>query len=445
MSCSALLDTYQNSPRLFQLADRITMPAPNEGGSAQQHIFLKNLRGSSSQFIAAATFIHRTCSQLNHVFICNDAEDAAYFHNTLENLTQALNLFYFPSSFKNRKNFRLLNSSHVMLRTEALSRFSAATGNRAGALVTYPEAVFEKVAVSSSISQNIIHIKAGDEIHPDGLFEKLVGYGFERTDFVYEPGQFAVRGGILDIYSFGNEKPYRIELFGNDVDSIRIIDPETQLSERRLLQVSIIPNMDTQVGDEEKVSLFEFLPENTIIWIQDDELLRERLLTCNEDLELYLKLLSETPRREDEQEEDKLVKKEIHPSEFISAAECFAGLARRHVVYFGHQRPGADAVEMEFNTKEQPAFNRQFDLLIEDLKSWEGKGYQLNLFADNPKQLERLFTIFRDLKEEIHFQPIATSIHEGFIDHDLKLVCYTDHQIFQRYHKYRVKQAYNKN
>ena len=221
MSFSALLDQYKNAPRLFQLTDRLSFAQP-------QQLQLKNLRGSASQFVAAAVFLHPACSQLNHLFICNDEEDAAYFHNTLENLTQALNIHYFPSSFKNKKNFRLLNSSHVMLRTEALTKFAAGAANRVGALVTHPEALFEKVVLSKAISSNIIHIKTGDELNPDELYAQLVDYGFERTDFVYEPGQFAVRGGILDIYSFGNEKPYRIELFGNDVDSIRIVDPETQ-------------------------------------------------------------------------------------------------------------------------------------------------------------------------------------------------------------------------
>src|SRR5215218_810942 len=277
MSVGALLDKYKSSPHLFSLADKLSFAKP-------QKIRLANLNGSSSQFVAAGVFLHPSCSQMNHVFICNDAEEAAYFHNTLENLTEALNIFYFPSSFKNRKNYRLLNSSHVMLRTEAMTKFSSPTGNRVGALVTYPEAVFEKVVVSKAISANIIHVKTGDEIDPDALYAKLVDYGFERTDFVYEPGQFAVRGGIVDIYSFGNEKPYRLELFGNDVDSIRIIDPETQLSERRLLQVSIIPNVETQFGDEEKISLLEFLPENTIVWIQDEELLNEKLVTAAEDL-----------------------------------------------------------------------------------------------------------------------------------------------------------------
>ena len=436
MSVQDLLSKYQQSPRLFSLADKLTYAQP-------QKIWAKNLRGSSSQFVAAAAFIHPSCSQLNHLFICNDPEDAAYFHNTLENLTGALNVFYFPSSFKNNKNYRLLNSSHVMLRTEALTKFAAQTGNRAGALVTYPDALFEKVVLSKTISENIIYIKTGDVLNSDDLYEKLVNYGFERTDFVYQPGQFAVRGGILDIYSFGNEKPYRIELFGNDVDSIRIIDPETQLSERRLLQVSIIPNVDLQFDDGAKVSILEFLPQNTIIWIQEEEVIRERLNVCNEDLEGFIKLRDESTKKDED--EDGLEKRNVAPEDFISAKTFFDELEARHVLYFGPERPQHFNFELAFNTKEQPAFNRQFDLLIKDLKAYEAKGFELNLFAENAKQLERLHSIFTDLKEEIHFNPLATSIHEGFIDDDLKLVCFTDHQIFQRYHKYKVKQAYNKN
>ena len=441
MSVQNLLSAYQQSPRLFTLADKLSFAQP-------QNIYVKNLQGSAIQFVSAAVFLHPSCSQLNHLIICNDAEEAAYFHNTLENLTGALNVYYFPSSFKNRKNYRLLNSSHVMLRTEVLTRFAAAHGNRVGALVTYPEALFEKVVIPKAISENIIHIKTNDVLIADELFEKLVNYGFERTDFVYEPGQFAVRGGIIDIYSFGNEKPYRIELFGNDVDSIRIIDPESQLSERRLLQVSIIPNVDTQFQEEDKISLFEFLPENTVVWIQDKELAKEHLVTAEEDLTLFLQLRLESYK--EEEEDDKLEKKNLTINDFIKPEDFEEHLAHRHIIHYGQIAQlstvnGQLPFELEFNNRQQPAFNRQFDFLMRDLKNWESKGFELNLFAENPKQLERLYSIFNDLKEEIHFNPIATSIHEGFIDEDLKVVCYTDHQIFQRYHKYKVKQAYNKN
>jgi transcription-repair coupling factor (superfamily II helicase) len=451
MSVQALLDQYQNTPRLFQLADRLSFSQP-------QKIYVKNLQGSSSQFVAASTFLHPACARLNHLIVLNDAEEAAYFHNSLENLTGALDIFYFPSSFKNRKNYRLLNSSHVMLRTESLTKLAA--GGNKKVLVTYPEALFEKVVLPSRLSANIIHIKTGDTLDVGELLLKLANYGFDRTDFVYEPGQFAIRGGILDIYSFGNDKPYRVELFGNDVDSVRIVDPETQLSERRLLQVSIIPNVDTQFESDDRVSLFDFLPENTIVWMQDYALCKEKLADSEEDLQAYLRMQEESKtlaasvkthgirNKTHEEEDERLTRGEVKAADFIAAADFEEKIIQRHVVGFGHSDtlpPSYSPFIIQFSTKEQPAFNRQFDLLIRDLKTWEGKGFVLYLFAENPKQLERLQTIFDDLKAGIVFNPLSTSIHEGFIDEDLKIVCYTDHQVFQRYHKYKVKQAYNKN
>lgn len=463
MSASDLLKGYQDTPRLFQLADRLSF-------AEKQRIHLENLHGSSSQFVVAAAFSHPVLAQQNHLVILNDAEEAAYFHNTLENLTEALDIFYFPSSFKTRKNFQLLNPSHVMLRTEALTKIAA--GGSSGSvnkkvIVTYPEALFEKVVLPDTLSSNIIHIKTGDTLDTGKLLLQLDSYGFERTDFVYEPGQFAIRGGILDIYSFGNEKPYRVELFGHEVDSIRIVDPETQLSERKLLQVSIIPNVDTQFKSEERISLFDFLPENTVVWIQDLELCKEHLADSEEELEAFIEYQEKAapaptenkhPGKKKTQEEadDNQLKKSAGKNDFITAAEFEQKVFQRHVVSFGYAQPihhsplsseaSAKAeFTIHFNTKEQPAFNRQFDLLIKDLKSWEDKQFKLYIFAENPRQLERLQSIFDDLKAEIVFNPVSTSIHEGFIDEDLKIVCYTDHQVFQRYHKYKVKQAYNKN
>ncbi|WP_297821030.1 transcription-repair coupling factor [Segetibacter sp.] len=411
--------------------------------SQPQHLYLKNLHGSSPEFTVSAIFNHTSTEGLNHLVILNDSEEAAYFHNTLESLTSALDLFYFPSSFKNRKNFKLLNSSHVMLRAEALMRLS--NGGNKKLIVTHPEALFEKVVLPKTLSGNIIQLKTNDTINLDGLLELFVMYGFERTDFVYEPGQFALRGGILDIYSFGNEKPYRVELFGNDVDSIRIFDPETQLSERKLMQVSIIPNVDTQFDSGDKVSLLEFLPENTVVWIQDWQFAKERIITQEEDLEFFLKLQQENQGKKHQvEEDDDTLLKDVKHADFVRADVIERQLGSRHIIEFDRSNY-FKGLEIEFNTKEQPAFNRQFDLLIKDLKQWESKGFELFIFADNPKQLERLHSIFEDLKAEITFTPLANNIHRGFIDEDLKVVCYTDHQVFQRYHKYKVKQAYNKN
>ena len=294
-----LQQKFSDDPRLFQLADRLSF-------SQTQRIYLKNLLGSSSQFVAASVFNHPSQEQYNHLFIVNDAEEAAYFHNSLESITNELNLFYFPSSFKHPKNFRLLNSSHVMLRTEALTKFSMPTGQRVGAMVTYPDALFEKVVLPKKLQGNMLLIKTNDTLDVDNMMGFLVDLGFERTDFVYQPGQFAVRGGIFDIYSFGNEKPYRLELFGNDVDSIRIFDPETQLSERRLAQVSIIPNVETQFESGEKVSLFDFLPGNTIVWIKDFDVMKERLLTMEEDMGQFLRLPIPKHERDDDERLEKM-------------------------------------------------------------------------------------------------------------------------------------------
>lgn len=442
MNLKLLQDQYLQHPRLLELAEQLRYAPPRQ-------IRLQQLQGSAPAFLFSAIFSMDACKDWNHVVVCEDAEAAAYFHNTLESLSGALNLFYFPSSFKNRKNYRLLNPSHVMLRTEALTRFALMTGERAGALITYPEALFEKVVVPGALSGNIIRIKTGDQLDVDGLLEKLVGYGFERTDFVYQPGQFALRGGILDIYSFGNDKPYRVELFGNDVDSIRIVDPETQLSERKLLHVTIIPNVETQFDSGQKTSLFEFLPEQTIFWFYDIGFTLERIALAEEELGQFLEL--HQPSTPNAEEEDRAFKADLGSADFVDAAAAAACFSKRTTITYG---PGAmwkpegepaDPVVLQFHTASQPAFNRKFDYLIRDLKGWQSKGFDVYLFSENPRQLERLHIIFEDLKAELPFTPVPVSIHEGFLDEDLKVVCYTDHQIFQRYHKYKVKQAYNKN
>ncbi|MDQ6844947.1 MAG: DEAD/DEAH box helicase, partial [Bacteroidota bacterium] len=444
MNLDVLMNMYDKDPRIFLIADKMVLSKP-------QHIQLSGLNGSSSQFIISAVFNHSITSQLNHVVILRDAEEAAYFHNTVENITKALDLFYFPSSFKNKKNYSLLNSSHVMLRTEALTKLS--NGGNRKIIVTYPEAIFEKVVLSKTLRENIISFKQGETINVDGLLSRFVNHGFVRTDFVYEPGQFAVRGGILDIYSFGNEKPYRIELFGNDIDSIRIFDPETQLSERKILQVNIIPNIDTQFTSGEKISLFNYLPENTVIWTEDWEFIKEKIEQQQEDLELFLEFQPINAGRQQVTEDDVLNEKQtVSKNDFINAGLLEEQMIERHIVEFGSKSYFADKKKennngrlLNFSIAPQPAFNRQFKLLIENLRKFESQKYNIFIFAENPKQLERLHSIFSDLNAEINFTPIPTSIHEGFIDNDLKLVCYTDHQIFHRYHKYKVKQAFSKN
>jgi transcription-repair coupling factor (superfamily II helicase) len=441
MNLDVLKKEYANDPRCFKITDRLGFAQP-------QHIHLKGLAGSASQFILASVFNNPLSAQLNHLVILRDAEEAAYFHNTLENLTEALNLFYFPSSFKIKKNYSLLNASHVMLRTEALTKLASTSttlSTNKNIIITYPEALFEKVVLSTTISQNIISIKQGDVLDVDKVIEKFVNYGFERTDFVYEPGQFAIRGGILDIYSFGNEKPYRIELFGNDIDSIRIFDPESQLSERKLLQVNIIPSMDAIAKDEdgEKVSMLQFLQTNTVVWTEDWQFIKEKIELEEEGFSIWKTTFGGVKEQDENSNEHR---KNSTENDFITAQILEDEIKQRHIIEIGSKSYfNKDASTLSFQIKEQPAFNRNFDLLIKNLKEYEAKKYHIYLFADNPKQLERLHVIFTDLKADIPVTPIATSIHEGFVDDDLKIICYTDHQIFQRYHKYKVKQAFSKN
>ena len=431
MALAELVNRYAAHPRLEELRGRVTMPQP-------QQIRLSGLQGSSASFLLAAMHTLEDFSKWNHVVVMDSPESAAYFHNAMESLTGALDLFYFPAAYKSPRDFIRLSSSHVMLRTEALMRFSKG-GNRK-ILVTYAQALLEKVESPSQYADHLITIKTGDTLDVPGLLQQLDKHRFQRTDFVYEPGQFAIRGGILDIYSFGNDKPYRIELFGSEVDSIRIVDPETQLSERKILQVSIIPHVEALHSSGEQISLFDFLPTNTLFWIEDEATSLEQANEWLLDLDAYLEKAG--PIETGDEEERSLIrlpKKE----DLLDMPALEQGMGNFHRLGFGHASPAAD--DFVFQTRAQPAFNRQFELLIQDLKAHAGQGYALMIASENPRQLERLQQIFDDLQAELVFEPLIASIHQGFIDTDLKILCYTDHQIFQRYHKYKVKQAYNKN
>ena len=432
MNLQVLLGIYQEDIRIKQIVAGISLP------DAKLRLQLDNLRGSSINFIATAVWQLRDA---NHVFILNDREEAAYFHNDLEQLTNALDICYFPDSFKRTGNYAELNSSHVMLRTEALTKFSSKEPHKK-VLVTYPEALFERVVNPKTLSGNMISIKVGENIKVDELLAKFTELGFRREDFVYEPGQFAMRGGILDIYSFGNEHPYRLELFGNEVDSIRIFNPETQLSERKLLQVSILPNIETNFTTQEKISLLDYLPENTVIWAKDFDYTIGKLGKLETDLP------EDFGKGQVAVDHDEDILKELTREDFETPERWKELLVQRHLIeWYNHSLEkitGDEVNKVQFATEEQPVFNRQFDMLIGDLQKHVAKQYTPFIFAENPKQLERLRSIFEDLNAQVQFVPLPTAISKGFIDHDKKILCYTDHQIFQRYHKYKVKQAYTK-
>lgn len=436
MNPDTLLNAYSADNRLKSLADRISTPGKNQFN-------LRGIKGSALAFVAGAVW---NSLDDNHVFILDNKEEAAYFQNDLDTILHALDIFYFPDSFKKSGSFDAFNSSHLMLRTEALMKL-AGTYPRKKILVTYPEAIFEKVVRPQTFASAMVQLKTGEALPVDTLLQKLVELGFERSDFVYEPGQFAMRGGILDIYSFGNDKPYRIELFGDEIDSIRIFDPETQLSERKLLQVTLIPNMKVQETGTEKMALTEFMPENTIWWIKDEDLLKDTLEALEERLDIFLN----RQEKESTQTESLLSAEEekVHSlvrTDFNTPEALFRELNKKKVITFNEATSSkTDGELITFNMSAQPVFNRRFDMLIEGIKKYIDQQYSIFIFSETPKQLGRIQAIFDDLKANVIFNPVSSAISQGFIDHDHKWVCFTDHQVFQRYHKYRVKQAYSKN
>ena len=263
----------------------------------------------------------------------------------------------------------------------------------------------------------------------------MVGLGFTKEEFAFEPGQFAIRGGIIDIYSFGNEHPYRIELFDTEVESIRLFDPASQLSLKQLLQVKIVPNVEHDFEQEDRMSLFEYLPKNTIIWVNDLEFIKERLVAQKEKYDTI----------EPTEEKQVLLKK----NNVVDIDQFLQELGERSIIDYGANTSANLLPELETenilcNTKTQPSFNRNFDLLIDHFNEKSAEMYTLFVCAENTKQTARLQSIFEDLDQNIIFTALPISLGGGFIDEDLKVVCYTDHQIFQRYHKYKVKQAYSK-
>lgn len=403
--------------------------------NTQKSFAINGIKGSSISFITAGLW-HK--NQIPYVIVVDDFEKASYIQNDIEVILESHDAFLFPSSFRKRNTYEEINSSHIMLRTEAVDRLVSTL--RAPILVTYPEALFEKVVQPDALSEKRIEIKIGQELEINNLLERLVNMGFTREDFVYEPGQFAMRGDILDIYSFGNEHPYRIELFGNEVDSLRVFHPETQLSERRLVHLRILPNIDHEFEAEEKISLLELLPTETVFLFEDFEHCIDRIGWLEEHLEERLEKAGAKAIDKDAQ-----WIKTLSEQDFETQETWKKGILNfKRIQWTARNIEDENIDSLAFNMQEQPSFNRNFELLIETLKNLEKQTYQIYIFADNAKQLTRLSAIFEDLDAHIKFTPIAKALSGGFIDPINKIGVFTDHQIFQRYHKYKVKRAYSK-
>ncbi len=392
------------------------------------HIQLKGLMGSSPAFFSQALF-HQF--PINQLFILNDKEEAAYFLNDLEHVVGDDKVLFFPPSYKRAYQIEETDNSNILLRAEVLNSLSKKSSSKI--IVTYPDALAEKVVTKKSLEQNTFRINQGDELSIEFINDVLFEYGFEREDFVVEPGQFAIRGGIVDVFSFSNDYPYRIEFFGDEVESIRTFDPVSQLSIQTYKRLAVIPNVQTTLLKESRESFLEFLPKNTLIWIKDVSLTANQI---DKDFEKALAAYSEV-------ENSPL--KHLQPEEIFSGKEDFLKeIEQKNTIEYGMQFYFNPDKEITFNQKPQPSFNKNFTLLHEDIQGKKKEGYTNLILADNTKQVERLHSIFEDIGKGLEISSILLPIHEGFVDLDLKLTCYTDHQIFNRYQRFKLKDAYNK-
>lgn len=377
---------------------------------------LSGLRGSSVTSVIASLY---RLSPFSGVFLLNDREEAAYFYDDLNNLGLAKNILFFPSSFKRSIHHEAIDNENIILRTDVLDKLSKRDEDYL--IISHPEAVMEKVISGKGLVRHTLDIRKGEKLSTGFINEVLFEYGFERVDFVYEPGQYSIRGSIIDIFSFSHEDPYRIDFFGDEVDSIRTFDIESQVSKEGQQSISIIPNIREGFDDEERIPLFEYLDRNCVVAAKDLKYVAGNVSA------MYDNAMQVNDGNDFETER------------FIDGDTLLESLKEFSFIEFGTNTHFKDAEEILFNTSKQPLFSKNFDLLGDNLSENNKKGYKNIIVSSSPKQIERLHAIFNDKGDPRDFDSLPFALHEGFIDHDLKFCCYTDHQIFERYHRFNLR------
>ncbi len=386
----------------------------------------KGIVGSLDAVLAAAIYLQ---DLQTHVFILHEKEEAAYFLNDLQNLLPDKEILFFPTSYRKPYQLEETDNANVLRRAEVLSQLSLGGSEL---IVTYPEALTEKVISQKSLVQNTFVAKVGEKLDTNFIAEFLLSYDFEKTDFVYEAGQFSIRGGIVDVFSFANDLPYRIELFGDEIESIRTFNPDTQLSVATVSQVSIVPNIQSKITVEARETFLGFLPSKAIIWIKDVEFA----------LEIIEKHFEKAEEVYEASSEPRLIS---NPAELFDTRRNFLNqLKERTVVEFGKRFYFKDTEKVEYPSTAQPSFNKDFNLLANTLQDNLTHGYINVIAADSIRQHERLNTIFEEINSFIKYQPLNLAFREGYVDHNTKIACYTDHQIFDRFHRYKAREKFSK-
>jgi len=412
------------------------------------HFQISNLVGSSLSFVISESFKK---VEKPFLLIFNDKEEAAYYLNDLEQLLNNKDVLFYPGSYRRPYQIEEVDNANVLLRSEVLNRINSQ--KKPAVIITYPEALFEQVVTKAELNRNTLKISLKENLSLDFVNEVLFEYNFNRVDFVSEPGEFSVRGGIIDVFSFSHDEPFRIEFFGNEVESIRTFDVETQLSTEKLNKVSIMPNVENKSLDEKRESFLKYISSKTVVFTKNIDLLSNTLDKLFIKAEAEFKKLSTAINHAEpielfcnaaliNKQLDHFTRVEIlnsHISELVSASNE----DNLHKVQnIASTKTGIQNIQ--FNTKPQPSFNKQFDLLIENFHQNTEKGFSNYLFCDSQKQADRFHDIFDEVGEKVTYKTIVFPLYQGFIDIDSKLVCYTDHQIFERYHKFRLKNGYAK-
>ncbi len=395
-------------------------------------IQLKGLKGSLDAVFAAT--LHRLNNQAT-LFVMHDREEASYFMYDLQNLVPDQEVLLFPSSYKRPYQFEETENANILMRAEILNRINQKSP-KSELIVTYPEALTEKVINKRSLLENTFTAKTGESVDTEFLAELLQTYDFERTDFVYEAGQYAVRGGIIDVFSYANELPYRLELFGDEIESIRTFDPVSQLSVDPVEQISIIPNVQTKLLKEERQSFFDFLPKSTKVFFKDYQ---QTLDVIEKSYEKAGQSFSSLMQQSGETQV--VMNPELL---FESRNEFTDKLQQFSLVEFGNRFYLNPDHELSWEAEPQESFNKNFELMAKSLEQNQENGYTNILLAESAKQIERLTTIFEEIDPYLKYQGLNISIREGFVDKIIKLACYTDHQLFDRFYKYKSKNKYSK-
>jgi len=420
MKVSDFVKLYRQDSIIQTIAEAIK---PNESAKIE----LRGLTGSIDAVISAAVF---SINHQNHLFVLHDKEEAAYFYNDLQGLLHPKEILFFPTSYKRPYEFDETENANILQRAEVLNRINNKSSS-GELIVSYPEALTEKVINKKALQENTFSLKTGEQVSANTITEILADFDFEKVDFVYEAGQYAVRGGIIDVFSYAHELPYRIEMFGDEIESIRTFDPNNQISVETIKNINLIPNVQTHLVEDERVSLLKFLPNNTKVWIKDLDLTLDTIdkffEKASQDFDQVLAVSDQT----------QVV---LSPEDLFETTKSYQKSMDGYcLIEFGNRFSKVPGLSFDINAAPQPSFHKDFELLANTMDENEAEGFTNIIVAESPKQIERLHAIFDEINPSLSFQGMIASLRGGFVDENLKVACYTDHQIFERFHRFKLK------